>query len=121
MNLIDTNVLSEVRHPRGSGRVKESFRALGLDGLVALGGDDTLSVAAKLHAEGFPVIGVPKTIDNDLSATDQTFGFDTAVAIATEAVDRLHTTAESHDRVIVCEVMGRHAGWIAAAGSVPAL
>jgi 6-phosphofructokinase 1 len=86
----------------------------GFDGLVAIGGEDTLGVAARLHREeGAPVVGVPKTIDNDLSATDYTFGFDTAVSIVTEAIDRLHTTAESHDRVLVLEVMGRHAGWIA--------
>jgi 6-phosphofructokinase 1 len=86
----------------------------GMDALVAIGGEDTLGVAARLHAEhGAPVVGVPKTIDNDLSATDYTFGFDTALSIATEAIDRLHSTAESHDRVMVCEVMGRHAGWIA--------
>ena len=85
-----------------------------LDALVAIGGEDTLGVASRLHAEhGVHVVGVPKTIDNDLSGTDYTFGFDTAVSIATEAIDRLHTTAESHDRVMVCEVMGRHAGWIA--------
>ncbi|HEX4824946.1 MAG TPA: 6-phosphofructokinase [Candidatus Polarisedimenticolaceae bacterium] len=94
-------------------KAEENFRALKLDALVAIGGEDTLGVAAKLSAAGFPVVGVPKTIDNDLSGTDMTFGFDTAVAIATEAIDRLHSTAESHDRVIVCEVMGRHAGWIA--------
>ena len=93
--------------------VEANFTALGLDVLVAIGGEDTLGVAAKLGNAGFPVVGVPKTIDNDLSGTDTTFGFDTAVAIATEAIDRLHSTAESHDRVIVCEVMGRHAGWIA--------
>ena len=85
-----------------------------LDALIAIGGEDTLGVAHRLHAEhGAPIIGVPKTIDNDLAATDQTFGFDTAVSIATEAIDRLHTTAESHDRVMVVEVMGRHAGWLA--------
>jgi len=94
-------------------RVEANFTALGLDALVAIGGEDTLGVAAKLVSAGFPVVGVPKTIDNDLSGTDTTFGFDTAVSIATEAIDRLHSTAESHDRVIVCEVMGRHAGWIA--------
>ena len=93
--------------------LEANFTALGLDALIAIGGEDTLGVAAKLSAAGFPVVGVPKTIDNDLSGTDTTFGFDTAVAIATEAIDRLHSTAESHDRVIVCEVMGRHAGWIA--------
>jgi phosphofructokinase-like protein len=86
---------------------------LGLDALIAIGGEDTLGVAHKLSGEGVQVVGVPKTIDNDLSATEVTFGFHTAVQIATEAIDRLHTTAESHDRVIVCEVMGRHAGWIA--------
>jgi ATP-dependent phosphofructokinase / diphosphate-dependent phosphofructokinase len=85
-----------------------------LEALVAVGGEDTLGVATRLHAEhGFPVVGVPKTIDNDLSGTDYTFGFDTAVWIATEAIDRLHTTAESHNRVMVVEVMGRHTGWIA--------
>ena len=95
-------------------RVLENFAVAGLDALVAIGGEDTLGVAARLHAEhGFPVVGVPKTIDNDLGATDYTFGFDTAVFIATEAIDRLHTTAESHNRVMVVEVMGRHAGWIA--------
>jgi 6-phosphofructokinase 1 len=85
-----------------------------LDAVVAIGGEDTLGVAARLYAEHeFPVVGVPKTIDNDLAATDYTFGFDTAVTIATEAIDRLHTTAESHNRVMVVEVMGRHTGWIA--------
>jgi 6-phosphofructokinase 1 len=90
-----------------------NFRALRLDALIAIGGEDTLGVGVKLIAEGLPVIGVPKTIDNDLSRTDYTFGFDTAVNIAMEAIDRLHTTAESHHRIIVVEVMGRHAGWIA--------
>ena len=85
-----------------------------IDALVAIGGEDTLGVASRLHADfGAPVVGVPKTIDNDLSGTDYTFGFDTAVAICTEAIDRLHTTAESHNRVMVVEVMGRHTGWIA--------
>jgi ATP-dependent phosphofructokinase / diphosphate-dependent phosphofructokinase len=85
-----------------------------MDALVAIGGEDTLGVAARLHAEHqAAIVGVPKTIDNDLSGTDSTFGFDTALSIATEAIDRLHSTAESHDRVMVCEVMGRHAGWIA--------
>ena len=92
---------------------RTTLRDLGIDALVAIGGEDTLGVASKLHQEGVPVVGVPKTIDNDLSATDVTFGFHTAVQIATDAIDRLHTTAESHDRVIVCEVMGRHAGHIA--------
>jgi 6-phosphofructokinase 1 len=94
--------------------VLRNFGEAGLDALVAIGGEDTLGVAARLHGEhDFPVVGVPKTIDNDLSATDYTFGFDTAVSIATEAIDRLHTTAESHNRVMVVEVMGRHTGWIA--------
>jgi 6-phosphofructokinase 1 len=98
----------------GVDEVLRNFEAEGLDALVAVGGEDTLGVAARLHAEeGFPVVGVPKTIDNDLSATDYTFGFDTAVFICTEAIDRLHTTAESHNRVMVVEVMGRHTGWIA--------
>jgi 6-phosphofructokinase 1 len=97
----------------GSGRALDSLRAERIDALVAIGGDDTLGVAAKLAAEGLVVVGVPKTIDNDLSATEVTFGFDTAVQIASDAIDRLHTTAESHDRVMVVEVMGRHAGWIA--------
>ena len=94
--------------------VLANFRKARLDALVAIGGEDTLGVAARLYEEHeFPVVGVPKTIDNDLSATDYTFGFDTAVWIATEAIDRLHTTAESHNRVMVVEVMGRHTGWIA--------
>jgi phosphofructokinase-like protein len=96
----------------GLERVLEHFGRM--DALVAIGGEDTLGVAARLHAEhAAPIVGVPKTIDNDLSGTDYTFGFDTAVTIATEAIDRLHSTAESHDRVMVCEVMGRHTGWIA--------
>jgi 6-phosphofructokinase 1 len=98
----------------GVDRVLETFERGGLDALVAIGGEDTLGVASRLHEEhGFPVVGVPKTIDNDLSGTDYTFGFDTAVFIATEAIDRLHTTAESHNRVMVVEVMGRNTGWIA--------
>jgi 6-phosphofructokinase 1 len=98
----------------GVDRVLENFRGQGLDALVAIGGEDTLGVAARLYEEHeLPVVGVPKTIDNDLSATDYTFGFDTAVWVCTEAIDRLHTTAESHNRVMVLEVMGRHTGWIA--------
>jgi phosphofructokinase-like protein len=97
----------------GLERVKANLAGLGVDALVAIGGEDTLGVAASLHAEGVPVVGVPKTIDNDLGATDYTFGFDTAVNIAMEAIDRLHTTAESHHRALIVEVMGRHAGWIA--------
>jgi 6-phosphofructokinase 1 len=97
----------------GIERTEENLRKLGIDALIAIGGEDTLGVATTLTEHGFHVIGVPKTIDNDLSATDYTFGFDTAVQIATEAIDRLHTTAESHHRILICEVMGRHAGWIA--------
>ncbi len=98
----------------GVERVLRHFAAERLDALVAIGGEDTLGVASRLFDEhGFPVVGVPKTIDNDLSATDYTFGFDTALTVATEAIDRLHTTAESHNRVMVVEVMGRHTGWIA--------
>lgn len=97
----------------GEETVIKNMKEVGMDALVAIGGEDTLGVAAKLYEAGVNVVGVPKTIDNDLNATDYTFGFDTAVNIAMEAIDRLHTTAESHNRVIVCEVMGRHAGWIA--------
>jgi 6-phosphofructokinase 1 len=97
----------------GLDRVRHNLGALGVDALVAIGGEDTLGVATALADTGLPVVGVPKTIDNDLSATDYTFGFDTAVNIAMEAIDRLHTTAESHHRALVVEVMGRHAGWIA--------
>lgn len=93
-------------------KVKENFKKLGLSALIAVGGEDTLGAATKLSKEGINMVGIPKTIDNDLSATDYTFGFDTAVNIATECIDRLHTTAESHHRIIVVEVMGRHAGWI---------
>ena len=99
---------------RARARPRDDGRRFDLDGLIAIGGEDTLGAAARLHGEhGVPVIGVPKTIDNDLAATDVTFGFDTALQVATEAIDRLHTTAESHHRVMVVEVMGRHAGWIA--------
>ena len=97
----------------GVERIKDNLATEGVDALVAIGGEDTLGVATKLADLGVNVVGVPKTIDNDLSGTDFTFGFDTAVNIATEAIDRLHTTAESHHRVLVVEVMGRHAGWIA--------
>jgi phosphofructokinase-like protein len=97
----------------GQSRVLETVQQTGVDALVVIGGEDTLGVAVRLSAAGLPIVGVPKTIDNDLGATDYTFGFDTAVMIATEAIDRLHTTAESHHRVLIVEVMGRHAGWIA--------
>jgi len=112
--IIGTTRTNPYKVDGGVDRVLEHFSSGGLDALVAIGGEDTLGVAARLHEEKeFPVVGVPKTIDNDLSATDYTFGFDTAVWIATEAIDRLHTTAESHNRVMVVEVMGRHTGWIA--------
>jgi len=97
----------------GPERIQNRMTELGLDALIAIGGEDTLGVARRLYDEGVHVVGVPKTIDNDLAATDYTFGFDTAVNIAMEAIDRLHTTAESHHRALVVEVMGRHAGWIA--------
>jgi ATP-dependent phosphofructokinase / diphosphate-dependent phosphofructokinase len=97
----------------GVQRISGNLDSLGVDALIAIGGEDTLGVATRLHEEQVKVIGVPKTIDNDLGATDYTFGFDTAVNIAMEAIDRLHTTAESHHRALIVEVMGRHAGWIA--------
>jgi ATP-dependent phosphofructokinase / diphosphate-dependent phosphofructokinase len=97
----------------GVDRIKENLVSTGVDALIAIGGEDTLGVAKQLYDRGVHVVGVPKTIDNDLSGTDYTFGFDTAVNIAVEAIDRLHTTAESHHRALICEVMGRHAGWIA--------
>ena len=94
--------------------IRATFERHGLDGLIAIGGEDTLGAASRLYSDhGLPILGIPKTIDNDLGGTDQTFGFDTAVQIATDAIDRLHTTAESHHRNLVVEVMGRHAGWIA--------
>jgi 6-phosphofructokinase 1 len=98
----------------GTAAVREVMQRLEVDALIAIGGEDTLGVAGRLAADGLSVVGVPKTIDNDLGGTDFTFGFNTAVQIATDAIDRLHTTAESHNRVMVVEVMGRHAGWIAA-------
>jgi 6-phosphofructokinase 1 len=111
-----TNPLTEAAAMDGKTglqRVSENLSALGVDALIAIGGEDTLGVASRLHQAGVNVIGVPKTIDNDLGATDYTFGFDTAVNIAMEAIDRLHTTAESHHRALIVEVMGRNAGWIA--------
>ena len=105
-----TNPLKE---DGGAERVLKTLEADGVDGLIAIGGEDTLGVATKLAESDVKVVGVPKTIDNDLGATDYTFGFETAVNIAMEAIDRLHTTAESHHRVLIVEVMGRHAGWIA--------
>jgi 6-phosphofructokinase 1 len=106
-----TNPFAEGRD--GAAEIRATLQARGVDALIAIGGEDTLGVALRLHREGVPVVGVPKTIDNDLGGTDVTFGFQTAVQIVTDAIDRLHTTAESHNRVMVVEVMGRHAGWIA--------
>ena len=105
-----TNPFKEADGPK---RVAENLAADGVQGVIAIGGEDTLGVATRLGEEGVSAVGVPKTIDNDLGATDYTFGFDTAVNIAMEAIDRLHTTAESHHRALIVEVMGRHAGWIA--------
>ena len=106
-------------HPDGVDRVKTAMAELGLEALIVIGGNGSLSVACKLYNEhGIPVVGVPKTIDNDIEGTDVTFGFNTAVQIATDAIDRLHTTAESHDRVMVVEVMGRHSGWIATTAGI---
>lgn len=111
--ILGTSRTNPYKLPEGEKTVHKNFTALGLDALIAIGGEDTLGVANKLSKTGFKVVGVPKTIDNDLSGTDYTFGFDTAVNIAMDAIDRIHTTAESHHRVMIVEVMGRHAGWIA--------
>ena len=111
--ILGSSRTNPMKDDAGTGAISRSMESLRLDGLIAIGGEDTLGAAAKLAASGMPVLGVPKTIDNDIGATDMTFGFDTAVQIATEAIDRLHTTAESHHRNLIVEVMGRHAGWIA--------
>jgi len=111
--ILGTSRTNPYRTEDGPARAKATLARNGIDALIPIGGEDTLGVAQRLAAEGVPVVGVPKTIDNDLAGTDVTFGFQTAVQIATDAIDRLHTTAESHNRVIVVEVMGRHAGWIA--------
>lgn len=111
--ILRTSRTNATKQPDGLARIEATFKKNGLDALIAIGGDDTLGVAKKLNDAGVKVVGCPKTIDNDLAGTDFTFGFDTAVGIATECIDRLHTTAESHNRVIVVEVMGRDAGWIA--------
>lgn len=111
--ILRTSRTNPFKDSNGLERVKATFAANHLDALIAIGGDDTLGVALKLNQAGLKLVGVPKTIDNDLAGTDFCFGFDTAVNIATEAVDRLHTTAEAHNRIIVVEVMGRDAGWIA--------
>jgi 6-phosphofructokinase 1 len=111
--ILGTSRTNPLKGGDGAELVIENMKRMKLDALIAIGGDDTLSVANRLHQEGVAVVGVPKTIDNDLNMTDYTFGFDTAVNIVTEAIDRIHTTAESHNRVMVIEVMGRHSGWIA--------
>ena len=111
--ILGTSRTNPYKRPQDLQKVLANYKKLKLDALIAVGGEDTLGVAVKLIKEGLKVVGVPKTIDNDLSKTDFTFGFDTAVNIAMEAIDRLHTTAESHHRIMVIEVMGRHAGWIA--------
>ncbi|MDD5255401.1 MAG: ATP-dependent 6-phosphofructokinase [Candidatus Omnitrophica bacterium] len=112
--ILGTSRTNPYKKENGVQKVKDNFKALGLDALIAVGGEDTLGVASKLTKDGLPnIVGVPKTIDNDLSSTDYTFGFDTALNTAMECIDKLHTTAESHHRIIVVEVMGRHAGWIA--------
>jgi 6-phosphofructokinase 1 len=111
--ILGSSRTNPLKREGGADRIRENLRGLHLDGLIAIGGEDTLGAAAKLSEMGLDVIGVPKTIDNDLGATDVTFGFDTALQVATEAIDRLHTTAESHHRIMIVEVMGRHAGWIA--------
>jgi ATP-dependent phosphofructokinase / diphosphate-dependent phosphofructokinase len=111
--ILGTSRTNPYKREDGPARVRDTLANLKLDGLIVIGGEDTLGAANRLHEDGIPVLGVPKTIDNDLGATDVTFGFDTALQVATEAIDRLHTTAESHHRILVVEVMGRHAGWIA--------
>lgn len=111
--IIGTSRTNLFKDPKLADAAIKNFKKLGLDALIAVGGEDTLGAAHKLSQRKIPVVGVPKTIDNDLPGTDFTFGFDTAISIATEAIDRIHTTAESHNRVLVVEVMGRHAGWIA--------
>ena len=116
--VIGTSRTNPYKVDGGVERVKQTLADFGVDALIAIGGEDTLGVANKLHGEGVKVVGVPKTIDNDLSSTEVTFGFHTAVQIVSDAIDRLHTTAESHDRVMVVEVMGRHAGHIALYGGI---
>lgn len=111
--ILGTSRTNPLKREEDIQKIFANIKKLGIDALVIIGGDDTLGVAQKLYERGLPCVGVPKTIDNDLAGTDYTFGFNTAVSIATEALDRLHTTAESHHRVMVVEVMGRHAGWIA--------
>jgi 6-phosphofructokinase 1 len=112
-SILGTSRTNPFKHKNGAQKILKNVEKLELDAVVAIGGDDTLTVACKLYEKGLPCVGVPKTIDNDLWGTDYTFGFNTAVSIATEALDRLHSTAEAHHRVMIVEVMGRNAGWIA--------
>lgn len=116
--ILGTSRTNPYKQPDDLKKLLANYKLLQLDALIAIGGEDTLGVAVKLLKEGLKIVGVPKTIDNDLSQTDYTFGFDTAVNIAMEAIDRLHTTAESHHRIMVIEVMGRHAGWIATCAGI---
>ena len=116
--ILGTSRTNPMKEPNGVNRVLSTLKRSGVDSLVAIGGDDTLSVARALHEAGYPVVGVPKTIDNDLSGTEFCIGFDTAVGIVVEALDRLHTTASAHHRVMVVEVMGRHTGWVAIMGGL---
>jgi phosphofructokinase-like protein len=116
--ILGTSRTNPGKIPKGYEKVHENLKKLGLTSLIAIGGDDTLGVAYRLNEMGCPIVGVPKTIDNDISATDLTFGFDTAINIVMEAIDRLHSTAESHHRVLVVEVMGRNTGWIAVYGGI---
>lgn len=111
--ILGTSRTNPFKEENGARLVEENMRKMGLDALIVIGGEDTMGVADRLCDRGLNLVGVPKTIDNDLDGTDQTFGFDTAINIVMDAIDRLHTTAESHDRVMVVEVMGRHTGWIA--------
>ncbi len=116
--ILRTSRTNPVKRPDGINTIKDNLQKNAIDALVAIGGDDTMGVADRLFQDGVAVVGVPKTIDNDLNGTDVCFGFDTAVNIATEAIDRLHTTAEAHNRVMVVEVMGRDTGWIAVASGI---
>jgi len=111
--ILGTSRIKPQNDPEQIKKIKESYKRSGIDALIVVGGEETLKVALKFHKEGLKIVGVPKSIDNALSGTDYAFGFDTAVNVATECVDRLHTTAESHHRIMVIEVMGRYTGWIA--------
>ena len=116
--IIGTSRTNPFKNEEDLQRLLANYKKFGIDALISIGGEDTLGVAYKLSEKGIPIVGIPKTIDNDLSGTDFTFGFDTAVTIVTDAIDRLHSTAEAHDRIMVVEVMGRHTGWIATFGGI---